>query len=201
MCTNFKITGNSINHRIISCFFVAGFFLLLSPSSANAQVLDTISPPDTVIHHHSVRKAVLYSLICPGLGQVYNTKYWKIPFIYGAGGTFLYYVGFNQMKYKKFKDAIFAEQITKRNVVIDGYSFRYESLGLGRDYYRRYRDLSIAGLAGIYLLNVIDAMVDATFFYYDISDDLTMKVEPAVIENIDIIGTTASLGFRINIGF
>jgi hypothetical protein len=58
--------------------------------------------------------------------------------------------------------------------------------------------LSIAGLAAIYLLTVIDAMVDAHFFYYDVSDDLSMKLEPALIQ---IPGMTASVGLRINLGF
>jgi hypothetical protein len=156
---------------------------------------------DTVIHHHSPQKAVIYSLICPGLGQVYNKKYWKIPFIYGAGGAFLYYISYNQTKYKKFRNALYENQATESEAVIDGYLYQYSSLPTGRDYYRRYRDLSVAGLAAIYLLNVIDAMVDATFFEYDISDDLSMKVEPSVIQNIGTMGTTASLGFRINIGF
>ena len=80
-------------------------------------------------------------------------------------------------------------------------AYPYDTLEQGRDYYRRYRDLSVAGLAAIYLLNVIDAMVDAQFFNYDISDDLSMKVEPAVMQNIGLMGTTASVGLRINIGF
>jgi hypothetical protein len=200
---NRTFTGKKLKFRITLLFFT-GVFMLYYPSSAVAQditaeQIDTVMV-DSTLRTHSVRKAVFYSLICPGLGQAYNKKYWKIPFIYGAGGTFLYFVGYNQMKYKKFIDALY-EGPTTENVIIDGYTYRYTSLGLARDYYRRYRDLSIAGFAAIYLLNVIDAMVDATFYYYDISDDLSLKVEPAVIENTGLAGTTASLGLRIRIGF
>jgi hypothetical protein len=168
----------------------------------DSAIVDTVrSVSSDTVRNHSPRKAVLYSLVCPGLGQIYNKKYWKIPFIYGAGGAFMYYISYNQNKYKKFRSALFKNKPTNSPAIIDGYQYDYESLGNGTDYYRRYRDLSAAGLAAIYLLNVIDAMVDATFFYYDISDDLSMKVEPAVIQNIDNMGTTASLGFRIHIGF
>jgi len=162
---------------------------------------DTARVIDSYVNDHSTRKAVMYSLICPGLGQVYNKKYWKIPFIYGGGGAFLYYVTYNQMKYKKFRNALFDQQQTQNPVVIDGYEYKYTDLDNGRDYYRRYRDLSVAGLAAMYLLNVIDAMVDAYFVRYDISDDLSLKLEPAVMQNIGLMGETASLGFRINIGF
>ncbi len=197
-------TGIQLHFRLACVFCFAGLGMLLYSPAANAQVIsaeeaDTVEV-DSTIRTHSVRKAVIYSLVLPGLGQAYNKKYWKIPFIYGAGGTFLYFAGYNQMKYKKFKDALY-EGNPDDIITIDGYRYRYSSLGLARDYYRRYRDLSIAGLAGIYLLNVIDAMVDATFYYYDISDDLSLKLEPAVIENTGLVGTTASLGLSLKLGF
>lgn len=166
---------------------------------------DTILQPDTVfiaavIKKHSPRKAVMYSLICPGLGQVYNHKYWKLPIIYGAGGAFAYFIIYNQNKYEKFRDSYVNNKGAGQNdeFFIDGIPYEYRNLSRGRDFYRRYRDLSIAGLGAIYLLNVIDAMVDAYFFNYDISDDLSLKMEPALIQGP---GITASLGFRINLGF
>lgn len=200
----------SLTRTLLACLLTAGLITvsgieLNAQSAADSARADSLAQatPDTVIHHHSPQKAVLYSLICPGLGQVYNKKYWKIPFIYGAGGAFLYYISYNQTKYKKFRNALFENPSSSPDdvFVIDGYPYRYSSLPTGRDYFRRYRDLSVAGLAAIYLLNVIDAMVDATFFEYDISDDLSMKVEPAVIQNMGTMGITASVGFRINIGF
>jgi Family of unknown function (DUF5683) len=193
------ITGFS-NKNNLACLFIVGLLSLFCPVNSIAQGQDTLIS-DTLVQDHSVRKAVIYSLVCPGLGQIYNKKPWKIPFIYGAGGTFMYYIVFNQMKYNKFRDALFDQKDTRESVIIDGAQYRYESLDQGRDYYRRYRDLSVAGLAAIYLLNIVDAMVDAHFFYYDISDDLSLKVQPAVIQNTGLAGPTASLGLRINIGF
>jgi hypothetical protein len=164
--------------------------------AANAQEQDS-SSVKTSVKQHSPQKATLYSALFPGLGQVYNKKYWKLPIIYGAGGAFAYYVGFNQQKYKKFKDALYNGP-PDQPALIDGTYYDWDVLENGRDYYRRYRDLSALGVALIYFLNVVDAMVDAHFFYYDVSDDLTMKVEPAIIENP---GMTAAVGFRINLGF
>lgn len=183
---------------------VAGLLFMCSFARAQEQdslvfnTGDTLSViPDTLVRNHSPRKALMYSLICPGLGQVYNKKYWKIPFIYGAGGAFLYFINYNQTKYKKFRDARFDEKDTQRTVVIDGYAYQYDNLEIAQDYFRRYRDLSIAGLAAIYLISAIDAMVDAHFFYYDISENLSMRIQPAV-ENP---GYFATLGFKINFGF
>jgi hypothetical protein len=199
------IERSNIHEFLTSLFFASVVFLFL-PVNSKAQIrdavaVDTISADSVSARKHTPRQAVIYSLIFPGLGQIYNKKYWKIPFIYGAGGTFLYYINYNQLKYKKFREALFDQATTKESVEIDGYLYPYANLEQGRDYYRRYRDLSVAGLAAIYLLNVIDAMVDAHFFNYDISDDLSMKVEPAVMQNIGLVGPTASVGFRINIGF
>jgi hypothetical protein len=163
---------------------------------ADASEQDTSSVV-TAARKHSPRKAILYSAILPGLGQVYNKKYWKLPIIYGAGGAFAYFVGYNQLKYEKFRNA-YVEGTPGEPALIDGIYYEYEILPRGRDYYRRYRDLSVLGVGVIYFLNIVDAMVDAHFFYYDVSDDLTMRLEPAIIENP---GMTAAVGFRINLGF
>jgi hypothetical protein len=178
-----------------NCIFIAVLLIML-PEPARSQQPDTVAA-DTVIRNHNPRMAVLFSALVPGMGQVYNQKYWKVPIIYGAGGAFAYFVGFNQLKYKKFRDAV-ASGTQDEVVLIDGRYIPSENLERGRDYYRRYRDISVLGLGAIYLLNIIDAMIDANFFYYDVSDDLSMQLQPVMI---NMPGTTASLGFQINIGF
>jgi hypothetical protein len=186
-------------YHLLSCFCLTGLLLLVSSRIVNSQVQDTTSVVN-VVRKHSPQKAIIFSLICPGLGQVYNKKYWKLPIIYGAGGAFAYFIGYNQLKYKKFRDA-FINNVGAKNediFIIDGLPFWYQTLPRGRDYYRRYRDLSILGLGAIYFLNIVDAMVDAHFFYFDVSDNLTMRLEPVLIESP---GMVATLGFRINLGF
>jgi hypothetical protein len=143
------------------------------------------------------------SAIIPGLGQAYNKKYWKVPIIYGAGGAFAYYLGYYQDKYSKFRTAIETGE-EGGTYVIDGRSYAYDRLDAGRDFYRRYRDLNIAGIGLIYFLNIVDAMIDAHFFYYDVSDDLTMHIQPAVLNNPGVFsyhGATSSLGLQINFIF
>ena len=166
------------------------------PEPTRSQEPDSVAS-DTIVRNHNPRMAVLFSALVPGLGQVYNQKYWKVPIIYGAGGAFAYFVGFNQLKYKKFRNALENGPVNEA-ALIDGRKIPYENLTRGKDYYRRYRAISVLGLGAIYLLNIIDAMIDANFFYYDVSDDLSMQLQPVMINTP---GTTASLGFQINIGF
>jgi hypothetical protein len=179
-----------------TCICFAGL-LLFAPSPARAQQPDSLSADTIVVRKHDPRKAVIFSALLPGLGQVYNKKYWKVPIIYGAGGAFAYFAGFYQLKYKKFRVALFNSKAGDE-VLIDGYLYPYENLQRGMDYYRRFRDLDVIGLAAIYLLNIIDAMIDANFFYYDVSDDLTMKIQPVLIQSP---GITTALGFQVNFGF
>ena len=182
-------------HRILACILFTGM-LFMAASKTYSQEPDSVSVNDT-LKKHNPRKAWLYSLFVPGLGQVYNQKYWKVPIIYGAGGALAYLVVFNQDKYKKFREA-YDQGDTGELVFIDGSYYEYEILERGRDYYRRNRDLSALGTAAVYFLNVIDAMIDAHFFYYDVSDDLSLHVQPAVFKNP---GFTAAIGFQIDIGF
>jgi len=138
------------------------------------------------------------SLVIPGMGQVYNQKYWKVPIIYGAGGFFAYFIGFNQHKYVLFRDAIL-KGVTGEPALIEGRMYDFDDLDNGRDFYRRYRDLSVLGLGAIYLLNAIDAMIDAHFFSYDVSDDLSLDIRPTLLNSPDL--TAEAVGLRIRIGF
>jgi hypothetical protein len=162
----------------------------------SAQEADTASV-NPVAKNHNPRKAVFMSAIVPGLGQVYNKKYWKVPIIYGAGGAFVYYLGYYQDKYTKFRTAL-AHGEKGKKYLIDGREYEYGLLSTGQNVYRRYRDLNALGITAIYFLNIVDAMIDAHFFYYDVSDNLTMHIQPAVFNNP---GATSSLGLQINLLF
>ena len=154
-------------------------------------------PDSAVQRKFNPRTAVIFSLLVPGLGQVYNQKYWKVPLIYGAGGALVYAFNYNQSKYTEFREAL-AEENPEKIYIIDGYKRTYDQLKIGRDWYRRYRDLSLFGIAIVYFLNVVDAMVDAYFTEFDVSDDLTLKIEPSVVDNFDL---TAVVGLKLSIGF
>ena len=144
---------------------------------------------------HSPRKAALYSAMLPGLGQAYNKKYWKIPLVYGGFATIGYFIGWNNTNYRTSKNAYSDLTDDDPNTTsymklkyIEYYNLEnpseVENLKRGlvrrQDYFRRNRDLLVILTAAFYGLNIIDASVDAHFFNWDISDDLTMNLKPSL---------------------
>lgn len=140
---------------------------------------------------HSPRKATIYSAALPGLGQIYNRKYWKVPLVYGGFATLGYFITFNHGEYIKYRQAYsdiidtdpntnsYLRLITNpRPERMTQYT---ETLRSYKDYWRRNRDLLVISTAMFYALNIIDASVDAHFFNFDISDDLTMKWAPGPV--------------------
>ncbi len=144
---------------------------------------------------HSPKKATLYSMVLPGLGQAYNKKYWKIPLIYAGFGTFGYFIGWNNDYYKKmrraYSDLTDSDPTTTSYLNLKGaeyYDFDNttdvsnfkEALTNSRDYYRRNRDLLIICTTLFYAANIIDAAVDANFFDFDMSEDLSVDWQPSI---------------------
>lgn len=130
---------------------------------------------------HSPRKATLLALI-PGMGQVYNKKYWKLPIVYAGFGVTTYYAVVNGDDYKLYKQAYdykmgFITDVSDK-VKREAEKYTAENLLSLRDYYRSNMELCWILAAAWYVLQIIDANVDAHFFYYDISDELTLQVEP-----------------------
>lgn len=127
------------------------------------------------------RRAAMRSLMLPGLGQIYNKRWWKVPLVYGGFIGIGLVFEFNHRNYKVFlKEAQFRElnpQKTK-NPLFAGYT--NEGIIQIKDAYRRDRDLSVLAGIGFYAITIIDAYVDAKFFRFDISDELSLKVQPSV---------------------
>jgi len=183
-------------------------FLLLISVNANAQlgdstaslkVSDTISIKKTPSIKHSPKKAALFSTALPGLGQAYNKKYWKIPVIYVGFAGLAYSINSNQIKYNRYKTA-YKYRLDGDPATIDSYVGVYtdDNLNTLQKYYRRYRDLSIIGAAALYVLNIIDATVDAHLFTFDVSDDLTLNVHPTIINTSSLSHNyTTGLGIKI----
>lgn len=147
---------------------------------------------------HSPRRATIYSAVLPGLGQIYNRKYWKVPLVYGGFATLGYFINFNNEQYTTYRQAYSdiidndpnTTSYMKLNVnpsllLPERISNFTEQLRSAKDYWRRNRDLVVIGTVVFYALNVIDASVDANFFNFDISDELTINWVPAPVMCMD----------------
>lgn len=136
---------------------------------------------------HSPHKATMYSALVPGLGQIYNKKYWKLPVIYGATGILIYAFNFNNDQYNKYKNAyadMHAGKITEFEGITD------ESVLIrAKDGYKRDRNFNVILLGAVYLLNVVDATVDAHLFDYEMTDDLSLNVQPTLKKTADYQNT------------
>lgn len=135
--------------------------------------------------NHSPHRATIYSAVLPGLGQVYNRKYWKVPIIYAGFGIMYYITRENTLEYRKFREA-FRYVATNDTVPINNeYVNRYneQQLRQGMNLYRRNTEVGYIIAGAWYILNIIDASVDAHLFYYDISENLSLKLEPAVLND------------------
>jgi hypothetical protein len=127
---------------------------------------------------HNIRKATMLSVMVPGAGQIYNRKWWKAPIIYAGLGATIYLAAFNQREYRIYSDAF--DQRKDDNSPPDRFDGRLTETQLisNMRFHQGNRDLSIVFFALIYGLNIIDANVDAHLFDFDISDDLSFRVNP-----------------------
>lgn len=144
--------------------------------------LDTTKVKNKMKKPHSPFRATIMSTALPGLGQVYNGKWWKVPIIYGGFGGLIYSSVINDVRRRDFLSAYIARVDDDPDTVDDKYEGQYSDANLRElaDFYQRNRDLSIIFTGVLYALNIIDASVDAHLKDFDVSDDLTMKVRPSV---------------------
>ena len=138
-------------------------------------------------------KATWLAVVFPGGGQIYNRKYWKLPIIYGGFAGCAYALSWNGKMYKDYSQAYLDimdsnpntksyEDLLPPNATYNEEQLK-NTLKRRKDMFRRYRDLSIFAFIGVYLISIIDAYVDAELSNFDITPDLSMKVEPTVIDN------------------
>jgi len=140
-------------------------------------------------------KTALYAAILPGLGQIYNKKYWKLPILYGGAATMGYYIDYNNKKYQQYRNAFLEKRSLPEEFWTDPLAINVseDNLQRGIDFYRRNRDLLMILLGGIYFLQIVDAHVDAHLMDFNISEDLTFRIQPAFQPD----GYTASLQYGL----
>ena len=139
----------------------------------------------------SPKKAAIYSAIIPGSGQIYTKKYWKVPIIYAGLITSAYYINESNINFKIYKNS-YLQRISGNSE--DEFLGQYSDSDLKTltDHYKRNREISVLCFIGTYILNIIDASVNAHLFYYDISDDLSLKIEPIIFFNENASGLSFS---------
>ena len=164
------------------------------------------------------KKSLWYAIIFPGGGQIYNRKYWKLPLIYGGILGCVYALNWNDTMYSDYSRAYIDlmddnpntksyENFLPVGYDIEGNKSRLQTIFANKkDYYRRYRDLSLFCMIGVYGLSILDAYIDAEMMNFDISKDLSMKVRPTVIGEQNIYARKAmhvpnSYGVSLNFCF
>lgn len=163
-----------------------------------------------------IKRAMWLAIVLPGAGQIYNRKYWKLPIIYGGLVGCVYALNWNNSMYKDYSQAYrdimdndpntqsynqflhLGNKITAENMK------NYQDIFKKRkDKYRRWRDLSVVCMVGVYALSIIDAYVDASLSEFDISDDLSLKITPSVLNN-NTCGNNlkkSAIGLRCSLNF
>ena len=146
--------------------------------------------------HPEAKRAMWMALVLPGAGQIYNRKYWKLPIIYGGFVGCAYAITWNNQMYHDYSQAYLDimdddpntqsyNQFLHLGATIDESNIeRYKEIFRKRkDKFRRWRDMGVFVMIGVYAFSVIDAYVDASLSEFDISDDLTLRVEPTVLND------------------
>jgi hypothetical protein len=138
-------------------------------------------------------KATWLAMLIPGGGQIYNRKFWKLPIVYGGLAGCAYALSWNSKTYKDYAQAYRdimddnPNTTSYKQLLPNGSSYSTTQLSSilkkRKDLYRRYRDMSIFAVIGVYVLSIIDAYVDAELSNFDISPNLSMRVEPVIMNN------------------
>lgn len=188
------------------CLFIL-FVTINSFSFAQVVVVDSTKAPKAInkiilrdsSDVHSPKKAAIMSAIIPGLGQIYNEKYWKVGVIYVGAGFLTYYFKRNVDSLRSYQSA-YTARIDSSSATIDA---KYTNLSdasvlTNRNFHRRQRDIALLGFFGLYALQIIDANVDAHLREFDINKDLSMKITPSfsgLVSPMPHIGLNVKLKF------
>ncbi len=183
------------------------FFLIISltiyqgfSQESVLKIKDTVFGNSTEYNPLSPSKAAFYSAILPGLGQAYNKKYWKIPFVYGALGSGVYFYTLNNNNYNRVRTAFKLRTNGKPDEFdgLDGKPFLSEdALISAQKGYKKDKDLSLLVTAGLYILQIIEASTNAHLLQHNVGNSLT--INPKLIKNTT--NNRTIVGAQINFKF
>ena len=164
------------------------------------KVKDTIKPSSDEFNMLSPAKAAFYSAVLPGLGQAYNKKYWKIPIVYGALGSGIYFYESNNTNFNRARTA-FKLRINEKPDEFDGLNgnifLSKDALISAQKSYKKDRDLSLLVTIGLYVLQIVEASVNAHLLQHNV--DSNLSISPSIIRNDfnkkAIVGTSVNFNF------
>lgn len=160
-------------------------------NGVHAQDTTATFKPDTT---HSPKKAAILAATLPGAGQIYNKKYWKLPIVYGGLGASIYFIITNHNNYQEYRNEyLFRLENNYSNPEYE--RFTDNNLITLQDQYRRWRDLSYVTLAAFYVFQIVDATVDAHLMNFDVSDDISFRWRPSILN----IAGKRSAGFTLSL--
>ena len=231
LLTTGNVLAQDVHHAVpdagvqnaVSADSVAGKPQMLVTKSDSARLFaahDSLPVPrkrrDWSTWRPNAKRAMWLAIVLPGAGQIYNRKYWKVPIVYGGFVGCAYAMRWNNQMFRDYSQAYMDimdddpntqsyNQFLHLGAKIDASNLqRYQTLFKKRkDKFRRWRDLSFFCLVGVYALSIIDAYVDASLSEFDISKDLSLRVEPTIINNdkernpikANSLGLSCSLNF------
>ena len=180
-------------------------FILGLNFTVTAQERDTLQgqaetieqAPLVVEQPHSVAKATWLATALPSAGQAYNRKYWKMPIVYAGLGVCTYLAIDNNRQYQNFLNAFFKRIDSTQTDEYEGI-YQTNQLVVLQNTYRKWRDLAIIIGGVIYALQIVDAHVDAHLYYYDVDDNLSLKIEPTLLP---AAGLMPAMGIGITLQF
>lgn len=195
-----------------------------SPDTVEIQYVDEkLIVPDSITDRQDTKpvaskmwipdsnRAVWLATLFPGAGQIYNKKYWKLPIFYGGFVACTYALTWNNRMYKDYSQAYLdiMDSDPRTNSFVDFLPPNYDTSNEAvlnqlkstfknkKDYYRKYRDLSIFAFIGVYVISIIDAYVDAELSTFDISPDLSMGINPAILNDESSRRNAYGLQYRL----
>jgi hypothetical protein len=194
-----------LNQTVLLRVFLILILVVSLVTNNFSQVTDSASTPTRIVYKdslakkHSPKKATIMSVCLPGLGQVYNKKYWKVPVMYVGFAALGYALVQTQSLYANYRDA-YIYRTDNNPATVDKYVGIYSNddlLNIQQQYHRD-RDLSVIGLGLLYMVNIIDASVDAHLFTFDVSDNLSLNIRPNLlyIASANHYQTGLSLNFK-----
>ena len=192
---------------MIRTLIILAFLFLVSKTIAQSDTIvlskdtSTLTKPEKKVIYSAARKASIMSAILPGLGQAYNKKYWKIPIIYAGLGGFGYMFLTNNKQYNLYRANVIAYNDDDPLTVPSLPEYSSDQSQVLKLYYRKNRDFAVIGFSLIYLINIIDANVDAHLRTFDVSDDLSIHLDPWQSTYKTNSGYRAATGLSVKLNF